>query len=97
MKVLKINISFMVLINDVTHNQPIVYSKNGLWDLVIVNSKFVVNTYSNNSNETIELGTISKSKKIYEFVINIEKNDLIVSISLNNCLISCFSCVSYLS
>ena len=78
----KISVSFMVLLTDVTQNQPIVYSKNGLWDVVVVGSKFVVNTYSDTGIDTVELGSFSiKNKKIYEFVINIEKNDLIISIN----------------
>ena len=70
----KISVSFMVLINDVTQNQPIVYSKNGLWDLVIVGSKFVVNTYSD-SKDTIELGAFNiKNKKIYGVMWHPERN-----------------------
>ena len=61
----KINVSFLLLINNVSENQSIVSSKNGLWELKVSNMKFVCNIYSSNTMDNVELTTEIKSKKIY--------------------------------
>ena len=79
----KINVSFLVLINNVSENQSIVSSKNGLWELKVSNMKFVCNIYSPNTMDNVELTTEIKSKKIYNILVNVENNDLIISIDNN--------------
>lgn len=85
LEVENINVSFLFLIDDISVNQPIVSSHNNLWNMVLNNNRFKINTFDINGNvNTNDLGDINinvRSKKIYDVIINIQNNELIVSIN----------------
>ena len=80
------SLNFILLVNNISRNSPIISTSNNSWGLFIENSKFVVKVFKDNSVKKYFSRNILSSNKIYEVIFTVYNN--LLNISLDKRLIT---------